>query len=170
MSIIYARGLWGMPDGSLDEQCQRIADAGFDAVEAFIPLGDIGWQASFAQAAERHGLRLLPSFTRAATMRHAWAVRKMPLTALLNSTKKQHSSIRWPAIGMQALIMSPIHLITRSLHVSMINPSSMDYDLCLRPTEDDPLGMRVQRRSSSIIFQTCDCVPIFLIGAARIVT
>ena len=45
--VIYARGLWGMPEGALITQCRRIADAGFDAVEAFIPLNEPAWQESW---------------------------------------------------------------------------------------------------------------------------
>ncbi len=39
-TIYYARSLWGMPGHSLGSNCRRIADGGFDAVEAHIPPGD----------------------------------------------------------------------------------------------------------------------------------
>ena len=57
--ILYARGLWGMPEASLLDQCQRIADAGFDAVEAFIPQNDDVWQQQLAQALDASGLHLI---------------------------------------------------------------------------------------------------------------
>ena len=60
--ILYSRGLWGMPEADLETQCKRIADGGFDAVEAFIPFGERAWQESLATAAGAAGLRIVAQF------------------------------------------------------------------------------------------------------------
>ncbi|NRA37900.1 MAG: sugar phosphate isomerase/epimerase [Planctomycetes bacterium] len=57
MKFIFVRGLWGMEEPTLDAQLQRIAEAGFDAIEGFSPNDDA--RNEFLELLEKHGLQFV---------------------------------------------------------------------------------------------------------------
>jgi sugar phosphate isomerase/epimerase len=58
MEILFARGMWGMTESSLDANLDKIRDAGFQAVEMGIPAEESG-QRALRAALERTGLALI---------------------------------------------------------------------------------------------------------------